>query len=332
MNIHQWKSQIRNFNKGFENSAPKKQWDINTKKNFHRFNKNNSIWSTQWRYSGEKEKAMILVGSSPRLKEDVKKLKAIDDDFIIICANSALKYLLKNGVKPQYVISVDSDDIDIPQHLDIKEDGITLLASSVTCPEVLDKWNGPILFAPYYSIDMKLRPKLRAKLGRVVPCGGNSISEALVISTVIWGGHTVIFVANELCFDKDYYADRKAAKQEELKRLYPTTDVIGRERWTLPSLYNYAIWIERVCLELTPKGFFIDTSFGVLGKDRSAIHVVELSEAIEKVKKAFAIKKQLNKMDVKKQIVGELRENDKSQMYCDHLQEQRRALLRLARD
>jgi len=333
MNIHQWKKQIRNFNKAYENSAPSKQWNRNTRANLSRFNKENSIWSMQWKYTGEEEKAMVLVGSSPCLAEDVKKLKALDDNFIIICANSALKYLLKNGVKPHYVISIDSDDIDIPQHLDIEENDIILLASSVTCAKALDNWKGPIWYAPYYSINKKMKPILRGKLGRSVPCGGNSITQALVICTVIWGGHTVIFVANELCLDKKYYADPKAAKQEEIKRLYPAVDVKGRERWTLPALYNYAIWTERVCTDLSPPGYFIDTSFGMLGKDRSAIHVVELSEAIEQVRNAFRIKKELNKLDMKEKITDAFRKakNDKSQVYRYNVQEQQGEILRLAR-
>jgi len=40
-----------------------------------------------------------------------------------------------------------------------------------------------------------------------------------------------MFVGNEYCFDKvrDYYADKDTAKQEQLKTIFPITDVLGRE-------------------------------------------------------------------------------------------------------
>jgi hypothetical protein len=338
MNLHQWRKQIRNFNDSFKGHKEIfKQWEKHTKANIPRFNKENSIWNLEWKYYRGDEKAMVLVGSSPCLKRDINKLKELDDNFLIVCANSSLRYLVKHRIKPQYCISLDSDDIDIPQHLDCDSSDITLLASSVTSPKALDNWKGPIYFMPYYSVSKKCKDQLRRKLGKAVYSGGNSMTSALYLVSVIFGSKTVIFVANEYCFDKveDYYADKTAAKQEILNTVYPVVDVNGKQRWTIPGLYTYVIWTEKVCMDLTPPGFFIDTSFGMLGKDCKAIHLMELSEAIKKVKSAFKTTKRLNKAktedDRLKIIRSIIPKDEPSEVFHYNMQEHRERLLQLAR-
>jgi hypothetical protein len=286
------------------NDALHQLWNKRTKDNLHRFNKKNSIWTLDWKYYRENEKAMVIVGASPSLLNDVGKLKELDDNFIILCANSSLKFLLKNNIKPHYVVCVDADGKDIPKHLDIEDSkDITLLASTVVCGEALDKWKGPIYYMPYYSIKKELRSKVRSRLGRAVPSGGNSITSAFYVASIIFGSRTVIFVGNEYCFDKvkQYYADPNAAKQEKLKTIFPVTDVLGRQRWTLPAHYNYAVWTQQMCDNLSPQGHFIDSSFGILGRDCKSIHVMYLDEAIKKVKWSFRMRDELNKVKSKEE-------------------------------
>lgn len=338
MNLHQWRKQVKEFNESFKNHEDiRRQWTINTRKNIHRFHRSNSIWALEWKYYKRDEKAMVLVGSSPCLARDVDALKELDDNFRIVCANSALKFLLRHGIKPNYCISLDSDEVDIPQHLDCDNKDITLLASSASSPKSLAKWKGPIYFLPYYSVKPDLRLKVKNRLGKAVHGGGNSITEALWIVSVIFGSKTVMFVGNEYCFDdvKNYYADKKAAKQEVLKMIYPIKDVLGRDRWTLPAHYNYATWTEKVCNDLSPPGFFIDTSFGLLGKDCPSIHVMEITEAIKKVKAAFATAKRLNNAktndDRMKIIERIMPKNEQSQVHHYNMQEHRERLLQLVR-
>lgn len=327
MNINQWASSIKGFNDRFsDNKEIKDQWNANTLENLPLFNKKNSIWNLDGKYTGANEKAIFLVGSSPILQKDVLKLKNLNGHSKIICANSALKFLLKHDVKPDYVICLDSDHIDIPQHLDCDRDDITLLSSSVTYRKALDKWKGPIYYMAYYSTDTKLRPKVRAKLGRKVASGGNSMTQALVVATVIFGAKIVVFVGHEYCFDKSYYADKDAAKQEKLRMLYPAVDVLGNDRWTLPALYMYSMWTDKICNDLTPPGLFIDTSFGLLGSDSQAIYHKDLDSTIKLVDDIFKGKKD------KSQIAElEVRKHDESEVCRYDVSLQREKLLQLAR-
>ena len=315
-----------------------KLWNKNTRENLHRFNKQNSIWRLDFKYYRENEKAMVIVGSSPSLAKDVEKLKELDDNFIIICVNSSLKFLLKNGIKPHYVVCVDGDTIDIPQHLDIKNsEDITLLASTTVCKDSLDKWKGPIYYLPYYAIEKELRLKVRRRLGRAIPSGGNSVTSAFYVASIVFGSRTVIFVGNEYCFDKvkEYYADSDTAKQEKLKTIFPVTDVLGRQRWTLPAHYNYAMWTQQMCDNLGPTGHFIDTSFGIMGKDCKSIKVMYLDEAIKKVKWSFRMKDKLNRAkseEEKNKILERLKgKHEQSQVYRYNVSEHIGRMLQLAR-
>jgi len=336
MNIHQWRTHIKKFNSAFEdNKSIQKEWDDNARANLPRFSKENSIWNLEFKYYRENEKAIVLVGSSPRLEEDVNKLKELDDNFRIICANSSLKYLLRHGIKPHYVVCLDSDHIDIPQHLDCDNEDIALLASAIVCPEALDKWKGPIWYMAYTSkyIDKNVKKKMKRRLGKTLVSGGNSMTTAFFVASGIMQARTIMFVAHEYCFDKkNYYADKTAAKQEKINTVLSVIDVNKKQRYTQSSLYSYAIWTEKALNDLGPAGFFIDTSFGLLGKDCQNIHLMELSEAIKLVKRAFYTKSVLNKSKkTKQQILKEIlpKDENKGEVFRYNLYEQQKRLLRL---
>jgi hypothetical protein len=181
MNIYQWKSQIKGFNDGFDDVKPQKEWDDNTKANLPKFNKKNSIWNLKGLYSGEngnEDKAIVIVGASPCLKRDVKKLKQCDDNFIIVSVNSALRYLLDHGITPDYVVCLDSDYKDIYQHLDCDSENLTLLTANTINPKVLANWKGKVWFSAYMGVDKKYKRRLRYHLGESVPfvniCSDNS--------------------------------------------------------------------------------------------------------------------------------------------------------------
>jgi len=118
----------------------------NTLDNMDRFKRENSIWNLADKYKGKK-KCFVLVGASPCLRKDVDKLKELDDNFHIICANSSLKFLLKHGIKPHYCLTLDSDHIDIPQHLDCDNKDVTLLASTAVCKKHSINGRGQFIFS-----------------------------------------------------------------------------------------------------------------------------------------------------------------------------------------
>ena len=117
---------------------------------------------------------------------------------------------------------------------------------------------------------------------------------------------------------------------------YPIVDVLGRDRWTQPAHFLYAAWTEKIAADLSPPGYFIDTSFGILGRSKdSVINVMELSDAISRVKKALDDSKRLNEAKTDKarqKILKELMpKHDESKVYHYNMHENRERILQLAR-
>lgn len=291
----QWSNSIEAFNKGC--IVPTGEWDTNTEANLKRLNKKNSIWNFERTFVSPNDKAAVIVGASPCLKRDVEILKKCTrKDFAIFSVNSALKYLLSNGVKPDYVVALDSDDHDIHEHLDVDSSKLTLICSNVVSPRVIDDWKGKVWFFPYLGMKKELRPKVGRRLGKSLPVGGNTLNTTVSMAVNIFGARIIILVASECCYSKYYYVDKRIARNNNPATEFYVNDVDGNRRVTTTALFTYKIWLEEMAKHIHPHIKIIDTSFGILGKrdDKSKIYVYPLSEIIGKVKKAANKKRRVN--------------------------------------
>ena len=248
-------------------------------------------------YLNPNDKTVIVVGASPCLERDVKALKkATRRDFSIFCVNSALKYLLDHGVRPDYVVALDSDDHDIYAHLDVDSRNLKLIASNVLSPRVLDNWKGEIIFFPYFGMKKELRRPVRNRLGKTVPVGGNTFNTTVSMAINVFGARIVILVASECCYAKDYYVDKKIVRNNAKVTEFYVTDVDGNKRVTTTALHTYKLWLEMLAKHMAPNIKVIDTSFGILGKrdEHSFIYLYPLPEIIAKVKEAAEKKRRIN--------------------------------------
>jgi SAM-dependent methyltransferase len=294
MNEFQFKSIVQFLNEKFEETGdPRKLWTEQTITNLPKIKKSDGIWSMKKMLVDDNEKAVVIVGASPCLEKDVATLKTLDEHFILIVVNSALKRVLKEGIRPDYVWMMDSNDTDMAKHLDIDRNGspwhskdLTLVTSNASSSEAIKNWKGKIIWVPYYAIDPEYKTKIRALLGRTSPMGGNAFSSALATAYDVWGARIFVFVGNELCYDNQYYADKKSKWEKKNVMHFKVKDVTGEERLTNIPLYQYKMWIEKMIDEL-PHCTFIDTSYGILGTDCERLQLMELPEAIDRIKRAF---------------------------------------------
>lgn len=82
------------------------------------------------------------------------------------------------------------------------------------------------------------------------------------------------------------------------------------------------------------QGYFIDTSFGLLGKDCENIKTMDLADAISRVMWSFDMKEKINKAPKKEKVLmfEELRgEDEQSEVYRYNVSEHRERILQLAR-
>jgi len=94
---------------------------------------------------------VVLIGAGPSLDDNINELKSYQNNVIIVCVDMALYAVQQAGIKPDFVVSVDSSEYiskmwEICDTRDIK-----LICSTSTHPDTIDKWNGGIFF--YNQID-----------------------------------------------------------------------------------------------------------------------------------------------------------------------------------
>ena len=274
---------------------PTKEWEKNTETNINKITKASSIWNLEGMYLPPNDKAIVLVGASPCLERDADKLKECNDFFRIFCVNSALKYLLERGIKPDFVVALDSDTPDISDHLDVDSKDLTLITTNIISPKVLDNWKGKIWFMPYYSLkDKKLKKRLRNKLGKIVPPGGNAFNTTLSFVAQIFGARIFILVASECCYDKKYYASNKIKRSNSQPVEWYIEDLNGKRRVTTNALHIYKLWLEMAAIHTQNWLKIIDTSQGILGVDKgSRIYTYELAEVIQMIKDHTAKKREV---------------------------------------
>lgn len=123
----------------------------------------------------------VWVASGPSLNNNFRHLKGIEDRAVIVCADSALKKLLKEGIKPHVVVALERGPevfglfekylLDYPE--EIKD--ILLVAQGVCVPEVVGKWPGPKIVVGKQEL-----PVDRWLLGEIL--GGDLIHSGLSVA------------------------------------------------------------------------------------------------------------------------------------------------------
>ena len=102
-----------------------------------------------WLKGCARKLAVAVVGIGPSLDNQLKDLRSVAGNMLIVATDAALKPLLANGISPQIVMTFDAKDMqytlfeEIPKHL---INDITLLASSCSHPSLLGRWSGPKIF------------------------------------------------------------------------------------------------------------------------------------------------------------------------------------------
>lgn len=87
----------------------------------------------------------IVVSSGPSLSNKFEALRAVQDKAVIICADSALKKLLENGIVPFGVACVERDDINAELFQGYAIPGqVILFAPPLIKPVTVDTYPGPV--------------------------------------------------------------------------------------------------------------------------------------------------------------------------------------------
>ena len=247
------------------------------------------------------DKTVIIVGASPALKKNVDALKDIEgefrDRFILIVVNSAAKFVLDNGIKPDYIISVDCDEeLWTRDFSQFNREDLTVICSPFMHPEMVKNWKGKILFMPMGCADEKVQEEVVKVLGavRTVPGCGNAFNEAVFISWMIFHCRNYIFVGSELSWPKDerYYVDGKHSNDEEDDGIQKIqhVDIYGNLVLTTAGHFVFKLWLEDLASK-APGVFINATEAGILGMGHEDGHLPFIKQYY--LKAAIAYVKQI---------------------------------------
>lgn len=238
-------------------------------------------WAAQALQGLHKGKTAIMLGASPAITKQIETLKGIqgDPDFVLIGITSGLRNLLKNGIKPNYVMIADAkptikrfwDDIDMSQ-----TKGITLIANICVNPVLLDMWQGDIKFVALWTNDKKLDSKIQKKYqpvngnGVMFPALGSQYNFGTALAYMMFECPIVIFVGNELSFPSDdcetdrYYPDRKDKKDTWIRK--PHIDIYGNVAYTTYMFMDLKLILEDFLGKIAGAGLFFNcTEAGIFG-------------------------------------------------------------------
>jgi hypothetical protein len=221
------------------------------------------------------DKTAIIVGASPALRKNIQDLKKIEgefrDKFLLFVVNSAAKFVLDNGIKPDYIISVDCDEeLWTRDFSQFNREDLTVICSPFMHPSMVKNWKGKMHFLPMGCSDEKVQEEVIRVLGatQTVPGCGNAFNEAVYISWMIFNCRNYIFVGSELSWPKDekYYVDGKHSNDEEDQGIpkLPYPDIYGKEVLTTAGHFVFKLWLEDLASK-APGVFINATEAGILG-------------------------------------------------------------------
>ena len=93
------------------------------------------------------DKPAILVSTGPSLSKNIWRLKAIQDQVIIIAVAQALRILLAYDIRPDFICTVDFGEVNLTHFEGLMDSGVPLVALNRTYAPLLKKWKGPKFIA-----------------------------------------------------------------------------------------------------------------------------------------------------------------------------------------
>ncbi len=146
------------------------------------------------------KKEWVIVAAGPSLNENLEFLKQSRESRTIVCVNTSLKRLAKEGLRPDLVTAADP----LPQlakHLDGLEDfteGIPLLADALTSWEYVNRFRGQVYLAYEEGADQEFPGELIGEGSRWAI--GSTVTSLALEAAYRYGAEQIYLVGVDLGF------------------------------------------------------------------------------------------------------------------------------------
>lgn len=235
----------------------------------------------------------IIVAAGPSLDKNILELKRAKGKSVIFAVDTAVKYLLKNEIIPDFIVTLDPKKS--PHHLkNEKCNDIPMFSRIEARPENLQKNTKKIIFYNLEGYTSLLLETVGKDTG-VLNSGGSVTTGAFSICKTL-GFQTIILVGCDLAYSgNSTHAGGLSVDVNNAARFLETVeDIHGNKIKTRYDWFVYIKWFEEA-IELLEDGEVIDATEG--GARIKGTKLLTLRECINK----YCIKK----MDCDK-IIAEL--------------------------
>lgn len=253
----------------------RKTWEKNVLANHEKFG-NFSDHSIGKYYGHAHQKPVVIVGSGPSLKDNVKELENRGDVTVVSCLHN-FHLLEDHNVPADFYVSLDAGDVTIEEvyeggskteqeYWDLTK-GRKLLCYIGTSPKLLEKWQGEVCFfnAPVpdeafikFVDDIEI-------FNTYVSNGGNVLGACLYIAKAYLGASIVGFIGADFCFSyKKKFHGWDSKYDAKLGNVMRLKDVFGNSVYTWKSYFNFKGWFEFITLTV-PGVYFNCSEGGTLG-------------------------------------------------------------------
>jgi len=225
---------------------------------------------------------MIVAGSGPSLKKNIKLLKDRPSQMGLISCLHNFHYMEDNAANVDLYVSLDAGDVTIDE---VSEGGLKspdeywdltkdrkLCCYIGTSPKLLEKWRGEIYFFNAPVPDDRLRAEISAieNFNCFVESGGNVLGAATFIAKGFLGSQVSIFIGADFSFsneNKRTFHAWDSKYDAQMGQAQRAVDVFGNTVWTWPSYYNFKLWFD-VVSQRVPGIYINATEGGCMGAYR----------------------------------------------------------------
>lgn len=209
----------------------------------------------------------IVISAGPSLNKNIHFLKQAKERAVLICVGTALRTVLKAGIKPDLVVTFDASEKNYQHFEGLNYDDIPLVFDPMAYPEIVKQHHGQKYIA---SVGSNITTWLEKSIGPkgILPAGGSVATLALSLA-VAMGCNPIALVGQDLSFldgrtharGTIYEDDKIDNNNTDLHQFYvPAND--GGQVLTQRNFYSFIIWFERFIKTLPAEKRIVNATEG----------------------------------------------------------------------
>ncbi|WP_026894441.1 motility associated factor glycosyltransferase family protein [Clostridiisalibacter paucivorans] len=218
----------------------------------------------------------IVVSAGPSLDKNIYKLKEAQGKAIIISGGRTLKPLLKNGIKPNFVVSIDPGYPAYKLVENYLHCEIPLVSMVLSSHDIIKKYKGKHFIINKYPYSKLINKLLQSEIP-TLPNGGSVAHTSTVLANYM-GCNPIILVGQDLAFTNEKMHSEQATaevgKNERKETEIFVEDIYGNKVNTGKSLFSFLKWFENY-FAINKHIKFIDATEGGAKIEGTEIHTLD---------------------------------------------------------